>query len=66
MSGKIGEILTVTGEYSQGWLVRRLEIEEQKQASWRTDPKIAGISNCIGDIGSHIEHSVSFITGLKI
>jgi len=65
-SGKIGEVITITGEYSQGWLAKRLEIDDQKQAKWRTDPAIAGISNCIGDIGSHIEHTVSFITGLKI
>ncbi|MEI6602929.1 MAG: Gfo/Idh/MocA family oxidoreductase [Clostridia bacterium] len=65
-SGKIGTVLTVVGEYAQGWLAQALEKSDQKQASWRTDPSIAGISNCIGDIGSHIEHTVSFITGLKI
>ena len=34
-----------------------------KLSSWRKDPKVAGISNCVGDIGSHIEHTVSYITG---
>ena len=37
-----------------------------KQAIWRTDPKLTGISNCVGDIGTHVENLVSFITGLKI
>jgi predicted dehydrogenase len=27
---------------------------------------VAGISNCVGDIGSHIENTISYITGLKI
>jgi len=65
-SGKIGEILMVMGEYPQDWLITNIEKEGQKQAAWRTDPKQAGVSNCIGDIGSHIENTVAYITGLKI
>lgn len=64
--GDIGEIRVVVAEYSQGWLAEEIEREGQKQASWRTDPKLAGISNCVGDIGSHIEHTAAFITGLEI
>ena len=64
--GKLGDILMVMGEYPQDWLITALEKEDQKQAAWRTDPKQAGLSNCTGDIGSHIEHMVSYITGLKI
>jgi len=37
-----------------------------KLSSWRKDPKVAGISNCVGDIGTHIEHTVSYMTGLKL
>jgi predicted dehydrogenase len=65
-SGKIGEIRVIMGEYPQGWLADTIEKEGSKQASWRTDPKLSGKSNCVGDIGSHIENMVSFITGLKI
>ncbi len=64
--GEIGEIRVVVGEYPQGWLADNLEDTGQRQATWRTDPKMAGISNCVGDIGSHIEHTVYFLTGLKI
>jgi len=63
--GEIGDIRVVMGEYPQEWLAEPAG-EENKQASWRTDPNQAGISNCIGDIGSHIEHTVSYITGLEI
>ncbi len=64
--GDIGDIRVISAEYLQGWLATPLEATGQKQASWRTDPAQTGISNCVGDIGSHIENLVSYITGLKI
>ncbi len=64
--GELGAIRFVSGEYPQDWLATPLEKTGQKQAAWRTDPKWAGISNCVGDIGSHIEHMVSYLTGLEI
>ncbi len=54
-AGEIGEIRFVNAEYPQEWLATKLEATGQKQAVSRTDPKLAGISNCVGDIGSHIE-----------
>jgi predicted dehydrogenase len=64
--GELGTIRFVAGEYPQDWLATLLEKTGQKQAAWRTDPKRAGISNCVGDIGSHIEHMVAYLTGLEI
>ena len=65
-SGQIGEIRKIIVEYSQGWLATLLENEDQKQASWRTDPARAGASCCIGDIGTHAENLAEYISGLKI
>jgi predicted dehydrogenase len=65
-NGDLGELRFVHGEYPQEWLATPLEKTGQKQSLWRTDPARAGISNCVGDIGSHIEHMVSYVTGLKI
>lgn len=65
-AGEIGDIRFVAAEYPQDWLAVPLERTGQKQAAWRTDPAFAGISNCVGDIGSHIENVVSFVTGLEI
>jgi predicted dehydrogenase len=65
-NGELGDIRFATGEYPQDWLATLLEKTGQKQAAWRTDPKRAGISNCVGDIGSHIENMISYVTGLKI
>ena len=64
--GDLGDIRFVNAEYPQEWLSTPLEESGQKQAAWRTDPELTGISNCVGDIGSHIENMVSYLTGLKI
>ena len=64
--GEIGDIRFVYAEYPQEWLATPAEKEGSKQAAWRADPNIAGKSNCVGDIGSHTENIVSYITGLKI
>jgi len=64
--GELGRIRFVSAEYPQDWLATPLERTGQKQAAWRTDPARAGASNCVGDIGSHIEHMVAHLTGLEI
>jgi predicted dehydrogenase len=43
-----------------------LEQSGNKQAEWRTDPARAGISCCVGDIGSHAENLLEYITGQHI
>lgn len=65
-NGKLGTIRKVVVEYPQGWLATFLEGEGAKQAVWRTDPKQAGVSSAIGDIGSHAENLARYITGLEI
>jgi len=65
-SGKLGKILKVVAEYPQGWLLDKIEATGQKQAAWRSDPKKAGASCCVGDIGTHAENLGRYITGLKI
>jgi len=64
--GDLGSIRFVNAEYPQDWLATALEKTGQKQSVWRADPKQTGISNCVGDIGSHIENMVSYLTGLNI
>lgn len=65
-SGAVGAIRKVVVSYAQGWLVRAIEKDGQKQADWRTDPARAGPGGCIGDIGVHAFHLVEFITGLRV
>lgn len=67
--GKIGQIAAVNAEYVQEWLIDELGSAADgtaKLSVWRADPKISGISNCVGDIGTHIENTVHYLTGLKI
>lgn len=64
--GKLGTIRKVVVEYPQGWLAEPIEREGAKQAEWRTDPQRAGVSSAVGDIGSHAENLVEYITGLSM
>jgi len=64
--GALGKIRKIVVEYPQGWLATPLEQSGQKQADWRTDPKRAGASCCMGDIGTHAENLAEYITGLHI
>ena len=65
-AGELGTLRKIVVEYPQGWLATHLEAEGAKQAVWRTDPKQAGVSSAIGDIGSHAENLARYITGLEI
>lgn len=64
--GKFGKVRKIVVEYPQGWLSKNVEKGDNKQAAWRTDPKQAGISSAMGDIGTHAENLAEFITGLQI
>ncbi|MFS4482341.1 Gfo/Idh/MocA family protein [Hyunsoonleella sp. 2307UL5-6] len=64
--GELGTIRKIQAQYLQGWLSTSLEKTEQKQAAWRVDPKRSGIGGALGDIGTHAENLIEFITGLKI
>jgi predicted dehydrogenase len=63
--GQIGKIKKVVVEYPQGWLANKSD-EGSKQATWRLDPKKAGISCCMGDIGVHASNLAEYLTGLVI
>jgi predicted dehydrogenase len=64
LNGELGEINAVRAFYIQGWLRTRLESSDQKQAKWRTDPKMSGAAGCFGDIGTHAYNLGRFMTGL--
>jgi len=64
--GKIGDIRKIETYYNQGWLATLLEKEGNQQASWRTNPKMSGISGCGGDIGTHALINALWTTGLGL
>ena len=65
--GELGRLLKIVAEYPQGYAVGDVEGEGSGAiANWRADPKIAGKSNCMGDIGTHAHNLTKYITGLEI
>ncbi|MEH6406180.1 MAG: Gfo/Idh/MocA family oxidoreductase [Leeuwenhoekiella sp.] len=64
--GDLGEIRKINVQYLQGWMATSVEKTENKQASWRVDPKKSGIGGALGDIGTHAENLVEYISGLQI
>lgn len=60
---KLGKLRLVQVEYAQDWLSTPLESSGHKQASWRTDPALAGAAGCLGDIGTHAYQLACFVTG---
>lgn len=63
LGGELGEIQAIRACYIQGWLRTRLESEDQKQASWRTDPKKSGAAGCFGDIATHAYNLARYMSG---
>ena len=64
--GDLGVIRKINVHYLQGWLSTAIEKTGQKQAAWRVDPKRSGIGGALGDIGTHAENLVEYITNIKI
>jgi len=64
--GQLGEIRKFMVEYTQDWLMEPLERRGNKQAAWRTDPARAGLSGCVGDIGTHAQNLLEFVTDRQV
>jgi predicted dehydrogenase len=65
-SGAFGNVRRVIVKYTQDWLSRASDVENNKQAAWRTDPAQSGNAGAFGDIGTHAANLVEFITGQRI
>jgi len=64
--GVLGKIHKVDAVYYQGWINEIIHDEEKRKSVWRLDPEKAGISSCMGDIGTHAFNMVEYTTGLNI
>jgi predicted dehydrogenase len=65
-TGRLGKIMKVVVEYPQGYAITALAGGDGRISNWRMDPNVAGVSNCMADIGSHAANLARFITGLEI
>jgi predicted dehydrogenase len=67
--GKLGKILKIVAEYPQGYAISAYDEATSaggQISNWRMDPSISGVSNCIGDIGTHAENLAQYISGLRL
>jgi predicted dehydrogenase len=67
--GKLGKILKIVAEYPQGYAIGAYDEAQSAGgaiSNWRMDPSISGISNCMGDIGTHAENLAQYISGLRL
>ncbi len=62
-NGDLGEVRVVQVEYPQDWLTEA-QPNDNKQASWRTDPERSGAGGSTGDIGTHAFNLACFVSGL--
>jgi predicted dehydrogenase len=65
-NNELGKIRKVQIHYLQGWLATSVEDTGHKQATWRVDPMKSGIGGALGDIGTHAENLIEYITGLQL
>ncbi|HUH46435.1 MAG TPA: Gfo/Idh/MocA family oxidoreductase, partial [Arenibacter sp.] len=65
-AGVIGKVHKVDACYYQGWINPIIHDKAKRSTVWRLDPKKAGISSCMGDIGVHAFNMVEYTTGLRI
>lgn len=65
--GIIGKIQRIDGQYYQGWVNSLIHGTDSRiKGVWRLDPKQAGESSCMGDIGVHAFNLIEYVTGLKV
>ena len=65
-NGVIGKVQKVDMQYYQGWINPIIHDKSLRNSVWRLDPKKAGISSCIGDIGTHAYHMSEYLTDIKV
>jgi predicted dehydrogenase len=58
--GDIGKLLSVTGSYTQDWLLLPTDY------NWRVEPDGATNLRAVADVGTHWMDLAQFVTGLKI
>lgn len=60
ISGSIGSVRLVTGNYLQDWLAKDTDW------NWRLNPSVGGALRAVADIGSHWLDLLSYVTGQRV
>ena len=64
--GDLGNIFMVMGEFPQDYLCGDFDDSSLGKFPWRSEPRFSGRTNSLGDIGSHIQFTTQYLTGLEI
>jgi len=65
--GLLGTIQRIDAQYYQGWINSIIHGTGSRITGvWRLDPKHAGASSCMGDIGVHAFNLIEYTTGLEV
>ena len=65
--GTLGTIQRIDAQYYQGWINSIIHGTGSRITGvWRLDPKHAGASSCMGDIGVHAFNLIEYTTGLEV
>jgi predicted dehydrogenase len=65
-SGQIGKLQRIDIQYYQGWINEFIHDLDKRKTIWRLDPEKAGLSSCMGDIGTHAFNMAEYLTGKSI
>jgi predicted dehydrogenase len=66
-AGMLGELRAVQVEYLQAGMSQRVEDGPiTRKLRWKLDPAQSGPSLVLGDIGTHADHLLRFVTGQRI
>jgi predicted dehydrogenase len=65
--GVLGTVQRIDAQYYQGWINSIIHGTGSRITGvWRLDPKHAGASSCMGDIGVHAFNIIEYTTGLEV
>jgi len=65
-SGQLGDLRLVQVEYVQDWLADAVAADPGfLDENWHNDPRRAGPTGCLGDIGTHAYHLAGYVSGMQ-
>ena len=65
-AGAIGAVRLVVVEFPIGTSRMVMEEPDAAKRHWRFDPDRVGVAGILGEVGTHVHHMASFVTGLEL
>lgn len=64
--GILGRVRRFHVSMQLGWMAGRIELENNRQAMWRTDARRSGLGGVINDASCNCQYVLEYITGYRI